>query len=186
LGLVWLCASLALVAIVDVPLQIFQFKRALRMNAPGIARRVQGDGRAPRNQAAHSQMQQALARRAWMHKVPTADVLIGQPDPPLAVALKYDPKKMRAPVVLAKASIWWRKTFGASREEHRVPVFELAEAGARACIAPTDLNRGHFRAPVCGGGSNPLVHLQSTHLEPHRRGARRCGPPHFRDEYLDA
>src|SRR5258708_35893922 len=27
---VWLCASLALVAIVDVPLQLFQFKQALR------------------------------------------------------------------------------------------------------------------------------------------------------------
>ncbi len=50
---VWLCASLALVAIVDVPLQLFQFKRAAAHDAPGTARRGQGIRRPSGDQAAH-------------------------------------------------------------------------------------------------------------------------------------
>ena len=93
---VWLCASLALVAVVDVPLQLFQFKRALRMTRQELRDESKElDGR-PETKQRIRQMQQTLARRRMMHKVPTADVVIVNPTH-FAVALKYDPKKMRAP-----------------------------------------------------------------------------------------
>ena len=50
---VWLCASLALVAIVDVPLQLFQFKRSLRMTRQELRDEVEGAGRPAGDQAAH-------------------------------------------------------------------------------------------------------------------------------------
>jgi flagellar biosynthesis protein FlhB len=49
---VWLCASLALVAIVDVPLQLFQFKQSLRMTRQEVRDEAkESDGRPETNSA---------------------------------------------------------------------------------------------------------------------------------------
>jgi flagellar biosynthesis protein FlhB len=136
---VWLCASLALVAVVDVPLQIFQFKRTLRMTRQELRDESKElDGR-PETKQRIRQMQQTLARRRMMHKVPTADVVIVNPTH-FAVALKYDPKKMRAPLVLAKGVDLVAQNIRRIAEEHRVPIFE-APPLARALYRSTDLNK---------------------------------------------
>jgi flagellar biosynthetic protein FlhB len=136
---VWLCASLALVAVVDVPLQIFQFKRQLRMTRQELRDESKElDGR-PETKQRIRQMQQTLARRRMMHKVPTADVVIVNPTH-FAVALKYDPKKMRAPVVLAKGVDLVAQNIRRIAEENRVPVFEAPRL-ARALYRSTDLNK---------------------------------------------
>ncbi|MEP6547080.1 MAG: flagellar biosynthesis protein FlhB [Gammaproteobacteria bacterium] len=136
---VWLCASLALVAIVDVPLQLFQFKRMLRMTRQELRDEAkESDGR-PETKQRIRQMQQTLARRRMMHKVPTADVVIVNPTH-FAVALKYDPKKMRAPRVLAKGVDLVAQNIRRIAEEHRVPIFESPKL-ARALYRSTDLNK---------------------------------------------
>jgi flagellar biosynthesis protein FlhB len=136
---VWLCASLALVAIVDVPLQIFQFKRSLRMTRQELRDESKElDGR-PEIKQRIRQMQQTLARRRMMHKVPGADVVIVNPTH-FAVALKYDPKKMRAPLVLAKGVDLVAQNIRRIAEENRVPVFEAPKL-ARALYRSTDLNK---------------------------------------------
>ncbi|HXI75621.1 MAG TPA: flagellar biosynthesis protein FlhB [Steroidobacteraceae bacterium] len=136
---VWLCASLALIAMVDVPLQLFQFKRALRMTRQELRDEAkESDGR-PETKQRIRQMQQTLARRRMMHKVPTADVVIVNPTH-FAVALKYDPKKMRAPRVLAKGVDLVAQNIRRIAAEHRVPVFESPKL-ARALYRSTDLNK---------------------------------------------
>jgi flagellar biosynthetic protein FlhB len=136
---VWLSASLALVAIVDVPLQIFQFKRALRMTRQEVRDESKElDGR-PETKQRIRQMQQTLARRRMMHKIPGADVVIVNPTH-FAVALKYDPKAMRAPRVLAKGVDLVAANIRRIAEEHRVPVFESPKL-ARALYRSTDLNK---------------------------------------------
>jgi flagellar biosynthesis protein FlhB len=136
---VWLCGSLALVAVVDVPLQLFQFKRALRMTRQELRDESKElDGR-PETKRRIRQMQQTLARRRMMHKVPTADVVIVNPTH-FAVALKYDPKKMRAPMVLAKGVDLVAHRIRLIAEEQRVPVFEAPRL-ARALYRSTDLDQ---------------------------------------------
>jgi flagellar biosynthetic protein FlhB len=136
---VWLCGSLALVAIVDVPLQLFQFKRTLRMTRQELRDEAkESDGR-PETKQRIRQLQQTLARRRMMHKVPTADVVIVNPTH-FAVALKYDPKTMRAPRVLAKGLDLVAQNIRRIAEEHRVPVFESPKL-ARALYQSTDLNK---------------------------------------------
>jgi flagellar biosynthetic protein FlhB len=136
---VWLCASLALVAIVDVPLQLFQFKRALRMTRQEVRDEAkESDGR-PETKQRIRQMQQQLARRRMMHKIPAADVVIVNPTH-FAVALKYDPKKMRAPRVLAKGVDLVAQNIRRIAAEHRVPVFESPKL-ARALYRSTDLDK---------------------------------------------
>jgi flagellar biosynthetic protein FlhB len=136
---VWLCGSLVLVAMVDVPLQLFQFKRSLRMTRQELRDEAkESDGR-PETKQRIRQMQQSLARRRMMHKVPAADVVIVNPTH-FAVALKYDPKKMRAPRVLAKGVDLVAHNIRRIAEEHRVPVFESPKL-ARALYRSTDLDR---------------------------------------------
>ncbi len=135
----WLCSSLALVAIVDVPLQLFQFKRMLRMTRQELRDEAkESDGR-PETKQRIRQMQQTLARRRMMHKVPTADVVIVNPTH-FAVALKYDPNKMRAPRVLAKGVDLVAQNIRRIAQENRVPVFESPKL-ARALYRSTDLNK---------------------------------------------
>jgi flagellar biosynthesis protein FlhB len=136
---VWLCGSLALVAMVDVPLQLFQFKRQLRMTRQELRDESKElDGR-PETKQRIRQMQQMLSRRRMLHKVPGADVVLVNPTH-FAVALKYDPKKMRAPRVLAKGADLVATNIRRIAEEHRVPIFESPKL-TRALYRSTDLDK---------------------------------------------
>ena len=181
---VWLCASLALVAIVDVPLQIFQFKRALRMTRQELRdESKEMDGR-PETKQRIRQMQQNLARRRMMHKVPTADVLIVNPTH-FAVALKYDPKKMRAPVVLAKGVDLVAQNIRRIAEEHRVPVFESPKL-ARALYRSTDLNK-EIPSGLYVAVAQILSYIFRVRTLNPTIAARVVRPnPTVGDEYLDA
>jgi flagellar biosynthesis protein FlhB len=136
---VWLCASLALVAAVDVPLQLFQFKQGLRMTRQELRDEAKDSDGRPETKQRIRRLQQTLARRRMMHKVPTADVVIVNPTH-FAVALKYDPKKMRAPLLLAKGADLVAQNIRRIAEEHRVPIFESPKL-ARALYRSTDLNK---------------------------------------------
>jgi flagellar biosynthesis protein FlhB len=181
---VWLCASLALVAVVDVPLQIFQFKRALRMTRQELRdESKEQDGR-PETKQRIRQMQQALARRRMMHKVPTADVLIVNPTH-FAVALKYDPNKMRAPVVLAKGVDLVAQNIRRIAEEHRVPVFESPKL-ARALYRSTDLNK-EIPSGLYVAVAQILSYIFRVRTMNPTSAARVVRPnPNVGDEYLDA
>src|SRR5260221_13485126 len=98
----------------------------------------ESDGR-PETKQRIRQLQQTLARRRMMHKVPAADVVIVNPTH-FAVALKYDPQQMRAPRVLAKGVDLVAHNIRRIAEEHRVPVFESPKL-ARALYRSTDLNK---------------------------------------------
>lgn len=136
---VWLSSSLALLAMIDVPLQLFQFKRQLRMTRQELRDEAkESDGR-PETKQRIRQVQQMMSRRRMLHKVPTADVVLVNPTH-FAVALKYDPKKMRAPRVLAKGADLVAANIRRIAEEHRVPIFESPKL-TRALYRSTDLDR---------------------------------------------
>ncbi len=180
---VWLCASLALVAIVDVPLQIFQFKRALRMTRQELRDEAkESDGR-PETKQRIRQLQQTLARRRMMHKIPTADVLIVNPTH-FAVALKYDPKKMRAPIVLAKGVDLVAQNIRRIAEEHRVAVFESPKL-ARALYRSTDLNK-EIPNGLYGAVAQVLSYIFRVRTLNPTIAARVARPtPSLPDEYAD-
>jgi flagellar biosynthetic protein FlhB len=136
---VCLCGSLAVVAVVDVPLQIFQCNRSMRMTRQELRDEAKDSEGRPETKRRIRQMQQAIARRRMMHKVPKADVVIVNPTH-FAVALKYDPANMRAPLVLAKGVDLVALNIRRIAEEHRVPVFESPRL-ARALYRSTDLDK---------------------------------------------
>jgi flagellar biosynthesis protein FlhB len=180
---VWLCGSLALVAIVDVPLQLFQYKRSLRMTRQELRDEAkEHDGR-PEIKQRIRQMQQMLARRRMMHKVPTADVVIVNPTH-FAVALKYDANRMRAPQVVAKGVDLVAQSIRRIAEEHRVPVFESPKL-ARALYRSTDLNR-EIPAGLYLAVAQVLSYIFRVRTLNPTLAARMARPdPQLGDEYAD-
>jgi flagellar biosynthesis protein FlhB len=180
---VWLCASLALVAIIDVPLQLFQYKRSLRMTRQELRDEAkEHDGR-PETKQRIRQMQQAMARRRMMHKVATADVVIVNPTH-FAVALKYDANRMRAPQVIAKGADLVAQNIRRIAEEHRVPVFESPKL-ARALYRSTDLNR-EIPAGLYLAVAQVLSYIFRIRTLNPTVAARMARPdPQLGDEYAD-
>jgi flagellar biosynthesis protein FlhB len=181
---VWLCGSLAVIALIDVPLQLFQFHRSLRMTRQELRDEAkESDGR-PETKQRIRQMQQQLARRRMMHKVPAADVVIVNPTH-FAVALKYDPKNMRAPLVLAKGADLVAANIRRIAEEHRVPVFESPKL-ARALYKSTDLNR-EIPAGLYVAVAQVLSYIFRIRTLNPTVAARVARPnPTVGDEYADA
>ena len=180
---VWLCASLALIAIVDVPLQLFQFKRALRMTRQEVRDEAKEHDGSPQTKQRIRQLQQATARRRMMHKVPTADVVIVNPTH-FAVALKYDPKNMRAPQVVAKGVDLVAQNIRRIAEEHRVPIFDSPRL-ARALYKSTDLNR-EIPAGLYMAVAQVLSYIFRIRTLNPTLAARMARPdPALGDEYAD-
>ena len=68
-------------------------------------------------------VQNEMARRRMMQEVPKADVVVTNPTH-FAVALKYDDKRMRAPIVVAKGADLIAARIREIATEHSVPIFE--------------------------------------------------------------
>ncbi|MBQ0759865.1 MAG: flagellar biosynthesis protein FlhB [Zhongshania sp.] len=140
--LVWFffVVSLPLVAIaaIDVPWQIWNFNKELKMTRQEVRdEHKESDGR-PEVKAKLREMQQAAANNRMMEKVPTADVIITNPTH-FAVALKYDEARMGAPMLLAKGADNIAAKIRELAAEHDVPIVESPRL-ARAVFASTDLD----------------------------------------------
>ena len=94
---------LVVIAAIDVPWQLWNYKKELRMTRQEVRdEHKESDGR-PEVKAKLREMQQAAARQRMMEKVPTADVVITNPTH-FAVALRYDEARSSAPVLVAKGA----------------------------------------------------------------------------------
>jgi flagellar biosynthetic protein FlhB len=138
-ALLALAGGLALIAAVDVPFQIFQHMKSLRMTRQEIRDEIKESEGNPEVKSKIRQLQQEVAKRRQMQEVPTADVVITNPTH-YAVALRYDEKRMRAPIVVAKGADEVAAKIREIATEHDVPLFE-APPLARALFRAVDLNQ---------------------------------------------
>ncbi|MEQ8661173.1 MAG: flagellar biosynthesis protein FlhB, partial [Gammaproteobacteria bacterium] len=137
----FLLASMAtaVVALVDVPFQLWQHHKQLRMSRQDVKDEMKETDGSPEVKGRVRQMQNEIARRRMMEEVPKADVIVTNPSH-YAVALKFDPATMAAPVVVAKGvdevALNIRKIAGL----HGVQVME-APPLARALFHTTKINQ---------------------------------------------
>lgn len=103
LCLLYLCASLGLIAAIDVPFQLWSYKRQLRMTRQEIRDEMRDLEGKPEVKSRIRGLQMEYARKRMMEEVPKADVVLTNPTH-YAVALKYDQKAMGAPKVVAKGA----------------------------------------------------------------------------------
>ena len=103
--LVWmfivLCSSTVLIVVIDVPFQIWNHNKQLRMTKQEIKDEYKDTEGQPEVKGRVRQMQREMAQRRMMAEVPNADVIVVNPEH-YAVAVKYDVTKAAAPYVLAK------------------------------------------------------------------------------------
>lgn len=94
------CATI-LIAAVDVPFQIWEHSKNLKMSRQDVKDEMKDSEGKPEVKGRIRQMQREIANRRMMASVPKADVIITNPTH-FAVALKYDPDTMATPILLAK------------------------------------------------------------------------------------
>lgn len=100
-ALMAMVAVFVVFALIDVPVQHWLFMRNQRMSKQEIKEEHKSNEGRPEVKQRIRQLQQQLARRSVRSTVPTADVVIVNPEH-YAVALKYDTARAEAPFVVAK------------------------------------------------------------------------------------
>jgi flagellar biosynthetic protein FlhB len=129
-------AVMSAIAAVDVPLQLWQYARNLRMTREDVKRETKETEGDPHVKAAIRAQQRAAARKRMMAEIPKASVVVTNPTH-FAVALRYE-SSMRAPVVVAKGADLLAARIRGVAELHHVPILEAAPL-ARALYTHTDL-----------------------------------------------
>jgi len=100
MALVVMSLGLIVIAVIDVPYMIWKHNEDMKMTLQEVKDEFKQTEGNPEIKGRIRRMQQEMAMRRMMQDVPTADVIITNPEH-YAVALKYDGEKMNAPVVLA-------------------------------------------------------------------------------------
>jgi flagellar biosynthetic protein FlhB len=119
----FLAGALAIIAAIDVPFQLWQHSQSLKMTRHEIREEMKESEGSPEVKGRIRQVQEALARRRMMQEIPKADVIVVNPTH-FAVALRYDDKRMRAPIVVAKGADEIAAKIRAVAGEHLIPIFE--------------------------------------------------------------
>ena len=134
------CSSaLILVAMIDVPFQLWQHTKQLKMTKQEIKdENKETEGR-PEVKSRIRALQQEISQRRMMEAVPTADVILTNPTH-YAVALKYDQSSNGAPVVVAKGADLIAANIRAVAEQNGVAIVS-APPLARALYASTEIDQ---------------------------------------------
>ncbi|HRY14506.1 MAG: flagellar biosynthesis protein FlhB [Candidatus Competibacteraceae bacterium] len=125
LGWTFLILSLPmlLIAGVDVPFQIFNYLRNLRMTHQEVRDEMKDTEGKPEIKARIRRLQQEFAQRRMMEKVPTADVVVTNPSH-YAVAMEYKQATMAAPVIVAMGIEQTALRIRELAVQHRVPLVQ--------------------------------------------------------------
>lgn len=132
-ALLAMSSGLVIIAAADVPFQLWQHTKELRMSMQEIREEMKESEGSPETKSRIRGMQQTLARRRMLQDVPKADVVVTNPTH-YAVALRYDEKQDMAPIVLAKGS-----------DEVAAKIREIARENGVPMVSAPPLARALFR-----------------------------------------
>jgi flagellar biosynthetic protein FlhB len=116
-------SSAIFLAIVDVPFQLWDYKRQLKMTQQEVRDELKDTEGRPEIRSRIRQLQREVARRRMMEEVPKADVIVTNPTH-YAVALRYDASRMQAPVLVAKGTELIAANIRKVANAHGVPIVE--------------------------------------------------------------
>lgn len=148
--------AFAVISVFDYFYQKWEYERQMKMSKQEIKeeyKQMEGD---PQIKGKIKEMQRKMAMSRMMQQVPDADVVIRNPTH-FAVALRYDPEKHDAPILLAKGQDEMALRIVRVAEENSVFVVENKPL-ARAIYAATDLNQ-QLPPEFYGAVAEILVHV---------------------------
>ncbi len=138
-----LTLGLLLIALIDAPFQMFEYKKRLKMTKQEVKDEYKESEGRPEIKQKIRQQQQAMSQRRIHQTVPQATVIVTNPRH-FAVALRYDMESMDAPILVAKGT-----------GPEAALIREIAEANAIPRVTAPPLARALYRhvrenAPVPG------------------------------------
>jgi flagellar biosynthesis protein FlhB len=138
-GMGLLLLVVLLVAMVDVPLQIFLHKSRLKMSHQEVKQEGKESEGNPQMKGQRRQRQRELSQGNSIRAVPKADFVLMNPTH-FAVAIRYDDKTMRAPQVVSKGADLLAFKIRDIAKDHSIPVLQSPML-ARALYANAELDQ---------------------------------------------
>jgi len=170
-GVMALCAVFIVFAIIDLPVQTFVFMREQRMTKREVKEEHKSNEGRPEIKQRIRQIQQKMSRGAVHKAVPSADVVIVNPEH-YAVAVKYDEKRAQAPFVIAKGVDEMALFIKAVAIEHDVEVVTLPPL-ARAIYNTSQVNQ-QIPAALYEAVASVLAYV--LQIQAFRKGRRNVLP----------
>ena len=136
-GFLGMAAATIIIALVDVPWQLYDFASKMKMSLQEIKEEMKDTDGRPEVKQRIRRLQQEMASRRMLADVPNADVIITNPEH-YAVALKYDAGSMGAPRVLAKGADFLAARIRQAGTDHAVTIVQ-APALTRAVYYSTEI-----------------------------------------------
>jgi flagellar biosynthetic protein FlhB len=138
-GTMALCGVFIAFALIDLPVQVFVFLLGQRMSKSEVKEEHKTSEGRPEVRQRIRQIRSQIARRTVRKTVPTADVVIVNPEH-YAIALKYDEERATAPFVVAKGVDEMAQYIRMVAVEHGVEVVALPPL-ARAIYNTSQINQ---------------------------------------------
>ncbi|WP_144395187.1 flagellar biosynthesis protein FlhB [Pleionea sediminis] len=138
-GLLLVSSSLIVIALIDIPFQIWNHAKQLKMTKQELRDEYKETEGKPEVKSRIRQVQRELTHRRMMESVPDADVVVTNPEH-YSVALKYEQTTSGAPVVVAKGLDEVALNIRKVANAHHVPILQ-APPVARALYHTTKLDQ---------------------------------------------
>ena len=138
-GTVLVTLTLIIAAAIDVPYQIYEFNKKMKMTKQEVKDEFKDTEGRPEVKEQIRRKQREMAMGQMMEAVADADVIIVNPEH-FAVALSYDPSSDGAPVLVAKGVDFIAQGIREKAAETGVPLFQSPTL-ARALYFTTDINQ---------------------------------------------
>jgi len=120
---VFLSLALIVIAAIDVPYQLWDHLRKLRMTRQELRDEMKQTEGNPEIRGRIRQAQREIAKRRMLADIPKANVILMNPTH-FAVALQYDQDKHVAPVMLAKGTDQLAFKIREIAQKHKIPIYE--------------------------------------------------------------
>lgn len=131
-------ASLIVIAAVDVAYQLYEHNKNLKMTKQEIRDEYKESEGKPELKSAIRRAQQEISKRKMMTEIPKADVILTNPTH-YAVALRYEQKGKKAPVLVAKGKDLMAFQITKIARDHKIPIISVPPL-ARSVYFSTKLN----------------------------------------------
>lgn len=138
-GTVLVTLTLLIPAAIDVPYQIYEHNKKMKMTKKEVKDEMKDTEGRPEVKAQIRRKQREMSMGSMIQAVADADVVIVNPEH-FAVALSYDPSSDGAPVVVAKGADFMAQAIRDKAKESGVPLFSSPSL-ARAIYFTTEIKQ---------------------------------------------
>jgi flagellar biosynthetic protein FlhB len=123
-GLGLLLFPIAFIALLDGIYQWFKFQKQMKMSPEEVKQESKESEGSPEIKQRLRQKQRQIASSRMMAAIERADVVLANPDH-YSVALRYDPDKMVAPIVVARGTDALALRIQTVAKDHMVPIAQI-------------------------------------------------------------